>query len=210
MKKAKYTGISVVSANGQLALPKEILANLSELAGRRVHITVEDCAQTRSDNQNAYYWAAVVKPITDAFNEAGERFDTETVHEILKYKFLRVVVPDMETGEVRFDYVRSTTSLKTFEFCLYVEDCARYAAENLHIVIEPPTSKRDEYLFPIFQTTKQDRQKYLEKIEGWLQDIFDLDYVKRFFRQNPDWKEDDEVRKLFRKRYDEIELKNRV
>lgn len=205
MKKPKYSGVGFVTADCRLTLPREILAGLPELTGRRVHVTVEDAAATRSENQNAYYWAAIVTPITDRFNELGERFTTETVHEILKYKFLRVFVHDPETAEVKFDYVRSTSSLKTFEFYFFCEDCARYAAESLELIIEPPTVKRAEYVFPIFQAQKQDREKYLEKIAGYLNDIFDKQHVTRFFKQNPDWVNDDGVKRLFRKRYDEIE-----
>jgi hypothetical protein len=204
MRKPKYSGDGFVSADGRLTLPREILAGLHELTGRRVRVTVEDAAATRTENQNAYYWAAIVTPITDRFNELGERFTTEIVHEILKHKFLRVFVHDPETAEVRFDYVRSTSSLKTFEFFFYCEDCAQYAAEALELVIEPPTVKRAEYVFPIFQAQAQDREKYLAKITGYLNDIFEQQHVTRFFRQNPDWENDDGVKRLFRKRYDEI------
>lgn len=204
MKKPKYTGTGNVTHDGKLILPREIIAGLHELTGRRVRVSVEDAANKRSDNQNAYYWAAIVTPITDRFNDLGERFTTETVHEILKYKFLRVFVHDPETAEVKFDYVRSTSSLKIFEFFFYCEDCARYAAESLELTIEPPTVKRAEYVFPIFQAAAQEREKYLAKIAGYLEDVFEQEHVTRFFRQNPDWESDDGVKRLFRKRYDEI------
>jgi hypothetical protein len=204
MRKPKYSGLGFVSADGRLSLPREVLAGLCELTGRRVHVTVEDAAAKRSNNQNAYYWAAIVEPITDRFNELGERFTPETVHEILKYKFLRVTVPDPETGEVAHSYVRSTASLKTFEFFFYCEDCARYAAEALELVIEPPAQKRGEYVFPIFQKEKQSREKYLAELEENLKDIFEPEHVARFFRQNPDWEADEDVKRLFRLRYDEI------
>jgi hypothetical protein len=204
MKKAKYAGTSFVSNDGKLTLPREIIVGLGELAGKRVTVTIEDETGKRSPNQNAYYWAAIVTPITDAFNDLGERFTTDIVHEILKYKFLRVFVPDTVTGEVKFDYVRSTSDLKVFEFAFCIEDCIRYAAETLSLAIEQPTDKRQEYIFPIFQEQAQERAKYLEKIEGYLQDIFDKEYVKRFFRQNPDWKDDTKIKSLFRKRFDEL------
>lgn len=204
MKKGKYSGMGFVSHDGKLTLPREIIEGLGQLAGQRVTVTIEDETGKRSPNQNAYYWAAIVTPMTDAFNDLGERFTTEIVHEILKYKFLRVFVPDNKTGEAKFDYIRSTSSLKVFEFSFFCEDCIRYAAENLGLSIEPPTDKRQEYVFPIFQEQAQERAKYLEKIAGYLQDIFDKEHVKRFFRQNPDWKDDAEIKALFRKRFDEI------
>lgn len=187
-----------VSASGQLMLPRPVIEGVAaRFSGRDVFITIEDDVERRTPNQNGYYWAGIVEPITDKFNELGERFDTDTVHEILKYKFLRVIIPDEQTGEVLIEYVRSTASLKVYEMSFYMEDCIRYAAEDLELVIDPPRKRRADYIFPIFPKTKEPREKYVERIRGYLGDIYTIDHLTRFFSQNDEWETDDEIRGLF-------------
>ncbi len=203
-RKSKIKGMGNVSSEAKLVLPHAILVDLHHFTNRRVWITIEDAAETRSLDQNAYYWAAIVKSITDKFNDLGERLDDKDVHEILKYKFLRVIVPDETTLEIKYEYVQSTATLKTYEFYFYCEDCIRYAAQSLMLTIDPPESKRQEYIFPIFYNSKDTRQKYLQRISLYVSDILNIEHLKRFFRQNPDWKNDIEVKAIFTKRKSEI------
>lgn len=187
-----------VSESGQLMLPRPVIEGVAaRFSGRDVFITIEDDAERRTPNQNGYYWAGIVEPITDKFNDLGERFDTDTVHEILKYKFLRVIIPDEDTGEVLVEYVRSTSSLKVYEMSFYMEDCIRYAAVDLDLVIEPPRARRADYIFPIFPKKNEAREKYTERIRSYLDDIFTIDHLSRFFEQNDEWKTDDDIRALF-------------
>lgn len=196
-----------VSESGQLMLPRPVIDGVAaRFSGRDVFVTIEDAAERRTPNQNGYYWAAIVEPITEAFNDLGERFDTDTIHEILKYKFLRVIISDQNTGEVLVEYVRSTASLKVYEMSFYIEDCIRYAAETLELVIEPPRACRADYIFPIFPKRNEDREKYVERIRSYLEDIFTRDHLLRFFKQNDDWVNDDEIRALFTAR--KLAIKN--
>lgn len=198
MRKRKITTKGFVSESGQLMMPRPVVQGVaSQFSGREVFITVEDAATIRTPNQNGYYWAAIVEKITDKFNDLGERFDDDKVHEILKFMFLKVTVFDEKKGEVAYQYVRSTSDLKVYEMAFYIEDCIRYAAETLELVIEPPRARRADYIFPIFPGKKETREKYVERIRSYLEDIYDLEHLGRYFEQNPDWVDDLEIKGLF-------------
>ena len=204
-KPRKYTQRTTVSQSGRLTLPRLLLdAVAANLAGQTVEVTIEDVAEKRTPNQMGYYFAGIVDPITDRFNELGERFSPDDVHEILKYKFLKVVVFSEDTGEVLVEYVRSTGSLKVYEMSFYMEDCIRYAATDLELSIDPPKVRRADYIFPIFPKTTEARPKYVARISGYLEDIFDIKHLERFFYQNDEWKDDVEIKSLFTKRKLEI------
>lgn len=194
-----------VSENGQLMLPRLALQGVAaQFSGRDVFVHIEDAAEKRTPNQNGYYFAAIVEPLTDAFNDLGERFSPDMMHEILKFQFLKVVIHDEETAEVLIEYVRSTSSLKTYEMSFYIEDCIRYAAETVGLVIEPPRARRTDYIFPIFPKTKEPREKYVERIRSYVQDVFHNEHLRRFFNQNEEWQHDDDIRAVFNERRLEI------
>lgn len=201
-----------VSDGGQLMLPRSVVQGVAaQFSGRDVYVTIEDAESMRTPNQNGYYWAAIVKEITDEFNDRGERFFPGQVHQMLKFMFLKVSVFDEEHGEILFEYVRSTKDLKVYEMCFYIEDCIRYAAETLELVIKPPRARRTDYIFPIFPKKKELREKYMERITSYLKDIYSLESLKRFFDQNEEWATDDEIRALFTNRKFEInQLKARA
>lgn len=198
--KRKFTHVGFVDDRATLKLPGSFYEDISKhLRNKKVSVTIEDAASVRSLDQNAYYHAAIVKPITDRFRELGEDFDEGMVHEILKYKFLKQFKCD-EHGQIRFEFVRSTSELKTYEFVFFVEDCIRYAAEDLEIAIEPPRRKRNDYIFPIFAKEKEDRQKYIKRISEYVEDIFEINHLVRFYNQNDEWVNDADIKSLFTKR----------
>lgn len=187
-----------VSDNGQLILPRLALQGVAgQFSGREVFVHIEDAAGKRTPNQNGYYWAAIVEPLTQAFNDLGERFFPGEMHEILKYKFLKVSLFDERSGEIWVEYIRSTGDLKVYEMAFYIDDCIRYAAETLGLAIEPPKARRTDYIFPIFAKAKEPREKYVDRIRSYLDDIFTKEHLHRFFLQNEEWETDDEIRGLF-------------
>jgi hypothetical protein len=206
-KKKQVEARAYVDERGLIRMPRELTEGVARLfTGKEVVITVSDTAKKRSVDQNAYYFAAIVNPICERFNELGERLEPDQVHEILKYKFLRVCNIDEDTGEIKAEYVRSTASLKTYEFSFYLEDCIRYAAE-LGIDINTPARASKEYLFPMHERPSESREKYLSRIGEYLQDIFRKEDVIRYFKQSDEWINDQEIKKLFRDRYDKLESK---
>lgn len=195
--KRKFTHTAFVDDSAKLILPRSFFEDVAiHLKGRKVFVTIEDADGIRTIDQNAYYHAAIVEPITRRFNELGERFDVGDVHEILKYKFLKEFRID-EHGEIKFEFVRSSSELKVYEFILFVDDCIQYAAEHLELAIEPPRKRRTDYIFPIFPKETEQRQKYVKRIAGYLDDIFEIEYLKRFYEQNDDWETDTEIKALF-------------
>lgn len=195
---------SFVDRDGFLRLPRELVRGAAVFTGKPVIISVEEKLPFRTLDQNAYYFAAIVRPITDFFIEHGEPFNEQIVHDILKTKFLGVYRPVPGTSEVELLYVRSSSSLKVFEFSFYIEDCIRYAAEDLELVIEPPRKSRAEFSFLEYPKEGESRKRYLNRITGYVEDITRKEDVLRYFRQNDDWNDDDEIKSIFRKRYDAI------
>lgn len=199
--KRKFRQHAIVDERGILRLPDLLVEDLAtNLINRNVIVTVEDAAGSRSPNQNSYYHAAIVAPICRRFNELGERFDINDVHEILKFKFLRQFKVDPETAETMFEFVRSTTSLKVYEFSLFIDDCIRYAAEDLALSIDPPHRRRNEFIFPMFCELDEPFEQYVERVSSYVDDIFSIDHLVRYFNQNPEWSSDPIIKQIFTKR----------
>lgn len=126
-----------------LSSPSEkqaVLDALRELNGMH-RITVVKYRQRRTDAQNRYYWPCVVRPFGDFLREQGEGYTDEMAHEFLKFKFLRQTVPNLSTGEVVGERIRSTTELNTEEFAEYLEHCIAYLAETFGIEVAVPNTE---------------------------------------------------------------------
>lgn len=94
---------------------------------------------TRSLNQNAYYFAAVVQPFRDWLRiEFGDpQIDLDQAHEMLKVRILGMDEKLVDsTGEVLILIPRSKT-LDTWEFAQYIEKCAEFLASFAGIVVLP-------------------------------------------------------------------------
>lgn len=103
--------------------------HLLRFKGKTVEVTAENRRKNRSGEQNAYYWAVVVKMIAE---HCGYRTPEEVqgVHEELRRKFL----PGTGPMQVR----PSTAALSTEEFSDYIEQVRQWAAEELSIYIPDP------------------------------------------------------------------------
>ncbi len=141
VKIGKFTG-GVMDRDGKKVLtiknPEmwgKFLSNFNE--EDILDIRVTRWKENRSEKQNGYYWAVVVKMISE---HTG--FDMDETHEVLKRKFLGYI---KEYKGERFWFVKSTTALKTDEFSEYVENCRRFAATDLQVVIPDPYG--DNYYF---------------------------------------------------------------
>ena len=194
-----------VSDNGVLTVPQKFNTDVGRLfRGREVIVTVQRKRKVRSLDQNAYYWAVIVPNICDALNDAGEVVTRQEVHEFLKFRFLRVQKIDYDSGEVIYEYGRSTTSLKTYEFCLYIDNCIRFGAEYLGITIPLPNEVLETYTFPEQQGKAEPREVYLERIGGYIADIPDRRTLRQYFNKNKDWENDAEIRALFNLRREQL------
>jgi hypothetical protein len=106
------------------------LVQISKLEGQRIELVLRKQRETRSDNQNKYMWGVVYEILSQQLG-----YETEEIHEIMKYKFLRATKGG--GGQV-FDLVRSTTKLNTTEMETYLEKIRRFASMELNCFIPLP------------------------------------------------------------------------
>lgn len=104
---------------------------LSGLEGKEVFVTIKEAKESRSDNQNRYYFGVVLKLISD---ETGN--DVEDIHEYFKVKFLGLEKKEILGYEI--NVLMTTTKLNTKEFEEYLENIRRFASKELGIVIPEP------------------------------------------------------------------------
>ena len=201
----KLTFSGRVADNGEIMLPRRFRTDVARLfPGRDIVVIVERRRRKRTQNQNAYYWAVIVQMICDGLNAAGENVNPQEVHEFLKFRFLRIQKTDPDTGELLWEYSRSTSALKAFEFSLYLDQCIQFAAEYLGIQIPPPHTQTEMYSFPEYQGLKESRPDYLERVALQLADITHRWQLEKYFQQVPEWANDVEVRNLFNIRWSEL------
>lgn len=96
----------------------------------------------RSLNQNSYYWGVVVTILAD---ETGYTIDE--VHQELGGMFLRY----QKSGK---EFTRSTATLDTLEFELYLERCRKWAWNDMNITIPLPNEVTEE-MFSQIQRIQQ-------------------------------------------------------
>jgi hypothetical protein len=107
---------------------------LTGLEGKRIQLTVEKLKNTRTLQQNRYYWGVVVKLIAQ---HTGH--DPEQIHELLKMQFSPkwyLMNPGVTgtTGGIP----TSTTRLDTVAFVEYTERCRMWANEFLGLNVPLP------------------------------------------------------------------------
>ena len=98
--------------------------------GKTVVITVGEQKKRRSLNLNSYYWAVVVKLLSE---ETG--YDKDEMHEVLKSMFLRT---RYQIKGVWVDSTKSTTKLTHKEMSEFIEDVKRFASTTLGVYIPDP------------------------------------------------------------------------
>lgn len=194
-----------VTEAGQIEWPASVRLDIAQnFAGKKVVATFERKRKKRSQNQNAYYWAVVVPAITKALNDLGEMLTDASTHEFLKYRNLKQVLVNKETGEELGVYGGSTSALTTFQFGLYLDDCIQFSQQQLNTTIPPPSLFRDAYQFEELPFPGESRADYLDRIALIISHIRTLPELIRYFKLTPEWKEDAEVKALFSKRKSEI------
>jgi len=102
-------------------------------------LTLKKYQKSRTTAQNSYYHAVVVPSVRDGLIDLGfakHSLSLETVHEMLKQKFLQ---EDMANEDgVYISITKSTTELSTTDFMNYIDEIQRWANEFLNIVIPNP------------------------------------------------------------------------
>lgn len=99
---------------------------LHGLSGSEIEISVRKRRRMRSVSANAFYWAVIVKAISDYTGH-----DTTEVHAALKHRFLQ------DLSDPEWPRIKSTTELTVAEFSAFCERCIGLAGE-LGISIPSP------------------------------------------------------------------------
>jgi hypothetical protein len=99
--------------------------SLREFEGKEIEIRIRERSANRSKEQNSLYWIW----IDILSKETG--YTKDEMHTLIKYKFLKRNVVD-ENG-VESETIKSTTTLTTKEFTLFMNDLLFWANNTLSI-----------------------------------------------------------------------------
>lgn len=91
--------------------------------------------QSRSNQQNRYYWGVVIELLSE---HTG--FDREEMHEVLKHKFLRktVWIPKKNGIKEMSVISKSTTGMTTKQFEEYLSQIRQWASIDLGVFLPEP------------------------------------------------------------------------
>lgn len=114
--------------NGKLTLRRLSLwnTNLQNFEGKEVEVCIKKWRDKRTNQQNKYYWGAIIPLLAENFG-----YENEEMHEALKFKFL-------SKGHTTLPTVISTTKLDTADFFEYIEKIKRWATIEYQIVLPEP------------------------------------------------------------------------
>lgn len=109
--------------NGKLVFnrTKDFADYCKTLVGKELVLTLTDAKKKRSDQQNAYYWAVIVKTLSDEWG-----YETDEIHLLLKEMFIPKKFITVEG--IEFQVIPSTTKLSTKEFKEFIEKIQRWAS----------------------------------------------------------------------------------
>lgn len=145
-----YTGKVVegkIKINGRRGFDED----MAKMEGRRIQMEIKPYHATRSLDQNGYYFGCIIPFIQYGLNELGickYELDKETVHEMLKAKFLKEeIAHDSWNGEF-LTIPGSTTDLNKPEFTDYIEEIRQWAQEYLNLNIPDPERQAELQLKP--------------------------------------------------------------
>jgi len=119
MKKAVFSGTVI---NGQL----HFNGTLTAFEGKPITVTVERKRSIRSRNQNDYFHGVICGLLSE---HTG--YEPTEMKDILKQKFLLV-------RDDKFPRCRKTSELNTEEMSNFMDQCIRWAAIDLGLVIPDP------------------------------------------------------------------------
>lgn len=120
------------------AAKRELMIQIGRLSGL-YEVYIKPRKRTRSLDQNAYYWAAVVQPFTDwlRLNYGDSKIDKEQAHEMLKVKILGLTEKQIPNSGESVTIIPRSKTLTVEEFSEYIDQCAAWLAEFCEIVVVP-------------------------------------------------------------------------
>lgn len=109
----------------------QIKNDVKHFSGKRIEIRIEKLKSKRSLQQNRLWWLYM----GILSKELG--YTKDEIHEICKFKFLKLEKVDEATGEV-FPYLGSTAKLNKSDFSDLVSELIRWASETFNIILPLP------------------------------------------------------------------------
>ena len=101
-------------------------------------LTITKQRRGRTLNQNDWLWGCVYPILLDGLLDAGWEFTSvEQVHEFFKKQMAQDKVVNYSTGEI-VEIPRSTATMDTQQFSMYIEALREYAEEFLNVTIPEP------------------------------------------------------------------------
>jgi len=104
---------------------------VTQFSSQKIRINISRLKDSRSSNQNRYYWGVLIPVFADYFGMTNEE-----THEALKWEHLKKTIIDHE-GNPR-QTVRSTASMKTDGFEEYMTLLRRWGAMQFGLNIPEP------------------------------------------------------------------------
>ena len=101
-------------------------------------LTITKHRRGRTLNQNDWLWGCVYPILLDGLLDAGWEFTSvEQVHEFFKKQMAQDKVVNYSTGEI-VEIPRSTATMDTQQFSMYIDALRDYAEEFLNVTIPEP------------------------------------------------------------------------
>lgn len=147
MSLEKVSIVTGVDYQGKISEParNKLLQFMQGRKGQTIEITANEYRNTRSNQQNRYYWGVVVAMIRHALQETGTVASADEVHDFLKIEVGKMTKPIRSPSGNWVVVVDSTTRLKTDEFEQYIENCRAWAAEWLGVQIPLPNEPVQQF-----------------------------------------------------------------
>lgn len=112
--------------------------------GTRFEVGFKRIGNSRSQNQNRYYWGVIVESFRHgALQEWGEYMGKDEAHNTLKANCLYTEKVNEETGEI-FRVIGSTTDNDTLDQETYHEKCRQLIHNAFNIVVPLPNEGQVE------------------------------------------------------------------
>lgn len=116
---------------------RDLMARLGRLTGL-YEVRVEPRRETRTTQQNRYYFGVVVRSFCEYMADQGQPIPTLEAHGFLKRKFLPLDLVNPVTGEV-MDTIADTSHDKDIAaFAAYIDQCIHWLGTTFGIVVPDP------------------------------------------------------------------------
>jgi hypothetical protein len=128
--------------NGNLKRNRNLILNaLETFEGQEVILTIQKAKKRRSNPQNSFYHGVVIPIMQQCLKDAGYLMTNESVHDMLKLRFLKEsILVNEESGEY-IERIKSTTELTTTQFAEYILDIQKFAVEYFNVIIPDPNQE---------------------------------------------------------------------